>query len=48
MNSLYDFSAKTLSGKSPIGRDGSVAKRYAPQTEPKALEADLEALLAAK
>lgn len=31
-----------------IGRDGKVAKRYAPQTEPKALEGDIEALLASK
>jgi glutathione peroxidase len=28
-----------------VGRDGKVVKRYAPQTEPKALEADIEALL---
>ena len=31
-----------------IGRDGKVAKRYAPQTEPKALEGDIKALLASK
>jgi len=29
-----------------IGRDGKVAKRYAPQTEPKGLEGDIEQLLA--
>ena len=29
-----------------IGRDGKVVNRYAPQTEPKSLEADLENLLA--
>jgi glutathione peroxidase len=29
-----------------IGRDGKVVKRYAPQTEPKALEDDIEKLLA--
>ena len=31
-----------------IGRDGNVVKRYAPQTEPADLEADIEKLLAAK
>jgi glutathione peroxidase len=31
-----------------IGRDGKVVKRYAPQTEPAGLEADIEKLLAAK
>ena len=31
-----------------IGRDGKVVKRYAPQTEPAGLEADIEQLLAAK
>ena len=30
-----------------LGRDGKVVKRYAPQTEPGAIEGDLEALLAA-
>ncbi len=29
-----------------IGRDGKVVRRYAPQTKPKALEKDIEALLA--
>ena len=29
-----------------IGRDGKVFKRYAPQTEPKALKDDVEMLLA--
>ncbi len=29
-----------------VGRDGKVVKRYAPQTEPKSLEADIENLLA--
>ncbi len=28
-----------------VGRDGIVVKRYAPQTEPKTLEKDIEALL---
>jgi glutathione peroxidase len=31
-----------------VGRDGKVAKRYAPQTAPKALEGDIQALLASK
>jgi glutathione peroxidase len=31
-----------------IGRDGNVVKRYAPQTVPADLEADIETLLAAK
>ena len=31
-----------------IGRDGDVVKRYAPQTEPADLEADIENLVAAK
>ncbi len=31
-----------------LGRDGRVAKRYAPQTEPKALESEIEALLASR
>jgi len=30
-----------------IGRDGKVAKRYAPQTDPKSIEGDIERLLAA-
>ena len=30
-----------------VGRDGKVVKRYAPQTKPADLEADIEALLAA-
>lgn len=30
-----------------IGRDGKVAKRYAPQTRPEAIEDDIEKLLAA-
>ena len=30
-----------------IGRDGKVAKRYAPQTDPAALEGDIEGLLGA-
>jgi len=29
-----------------VGRDGKVVKRYAPQTEPKSLETDIEKLLA--
>jgi glutathione peroxidase len=29
-----------------IGRDGKVVKRYAPKTEPGAIEGDIEALLA--
>src|SRR5512135_2231963 len=28
-----------------IGRDGKIAKRYAPQTEPKSLEGDIEKML---
>jgi glutathione peroxidase len=31
-----------------VGRDGKVVQRYAPQTEPAALEGDIEQLLAAK
>jgi glutathione peroxidase len=30
-----------------VGRDGKVFKRYAPQTAPEAIKADIEALLAA-
>ena len=54
MAKIYDFKALTSKGKEldfaqfegKVSKDGETIKRYAPTTEPKDFEKDVEAMLA--